>query len=247
MQALVIDDSRTMRGLMKQVLTQAGYEIHEAENGREGLTRLSQLGPVALVLVDWNMPVMNGYEFICAVRANPIYDRLRLIMVTTEADDAKRQAALQAGANAYVLKPFSPQQLLESIVSTSLSKRSVMQAMVIDDSRVTRMILGQILKSMGFEVAEASDGAKALQGLKEQPGCRLALVDCNMPEMDGSAVVRAVRADPAWKELCLVMVTGEEDETQIQHCLKEGANGFIRKPFTREQIQAKLQHLGVVS
>lgn len=246
MQALVIDDSRTIRELIKQVLMRAGFEIHEAENGREGLTRLSQLRPTALVLVDWNMPEMNGYEFIRAVRANPLYDRLRLIMVTTEADDAKRSAALEAGANGYVLKPFSPRQLLESIVSTSHAKGPVMQAMVIDDSRVTRMILGQILKSMGFEVAEASNGAQALRGLKEQPGCRLALVDCNMPEMDGSALIRAVRADPVWNELCLVMVSGEEDEKQIQRCVDAGANGFIRKPFTREQIQTKLQLLGVV-
>jgi two-component system chemotaxis response regulator CheY len=121
-----------------------------------------------------------------------------------------------------------------------------MRAMVVDDSRVTRLILGQILKGLGFEVTEAYNGSQALQGLTEPSRCRLALVDCNMPEMDGPAVVRAVRADPSCQDVCLLVVSAEEDEKQIQQCIDAGANGFLRKPFTREQIEQKLHVLGIL-
>jgi two-component system chemotaxis response regulator CheY len=121
-----------------------------------------------------------------------------------------------------------------------------MQAMVVDDSRVTRLILGQILKGLGFEVTEASNGSQALQSLREHSRCRLALVDCNMPEMDGQAVVRAARADPVCQDLCLLMVSAEEDEKQIQQCINAGANGYLRKPFTRAQIEEKLHLLGIL-
>jgi len=115
MQALLIDDSRTMRALMKHALARTGFEINEAENGREGLQLLHQLDQPALALVDWNMPEMDGLEFVRAVRADPLYDSLCLIMVTTESAEDKRQAAAQAGANGYVLKPFTAKAILEVI------------------------------------------------------------------------------------------------------------------------------------
>ena len=121
-----------------------------------------------------------------------------------------------------------------------------MLAMVIDDSRVTRLILGQILKTLGFEVAEANDGAEGLRKLKETVNLQLALVDCNMPEMDGADLVRAVRADPAFKNLRVLMVTGEQNSAHIAQCLDAGADGCLQKPFTREQVQERLNSLGIL-
>jgi len=103
-----------------------------------------------------------------------------------------------------------------------------MQAMIIDDSRVTRMILGQVLKALGFEVAEANGGAEGLQGLRGRAETHLAVVDCNMPGMDGIDVVRAARAEPTLGRLRIVMVTGENDEAPIRACLDAGADGWIR-------------------
>jgi two-component system chemotaxis response regulator CheY len=107
MRALVIDDSRTVRAIIGKILRDEGLEVVEAANGREGLERLRQSPGVELVLVDWNMPEMNGLEFIQAVRADRAYDQVRIVMVTTETEQEQVIRALEAGANEYVMKPFN--------------------------------------------------------------------------------------------------------------------------------------------
>ena len=114
LRALVIDDSRAMRLIIGTILTDLGLEIVEAGDGREGLTRLEQ-ADFDLVLVDWNMPVMNGLDFITAVRARRAYDDLRLVMVTTETEQEQVLRALDAGANEYVMKPFTREILVAKL------------------------------------------------------------------------------------------------------------------------------------
>ena len=111
MRALVIDDSRTVRIILRQTLVEMGMDVVEAGNGREGLEQLQEHDDVGLVLVDWNMPVMNGLEFIIAVRAQRVYDPVRIMMVTTETEQAQVSRALTAGANEYLMKPFTKEVL----------------------------------------------------------------------------------------------------------------------------------------
>jgi two-component system chemotaxis response regulator CheY len=115
MRALVIDDSRAMRTIIGNILRDVGMEVVEAGNGREGLERLRLDPDVALVLVDWNMPEMNGLDFIQAVRAQRSYDALRILMVTTETESAQVARALDAGANEYLMKPFTREILLAKL------------------------------------------------------------------------------------------------------------------------------------
>ena len=86
-----------------------------AGNGREGLERLRQLERADVALVDWNMPEMNGFEFVRAVRADPAYRDLRLVMVTTETEASQVMSALEAGANEYVMKPFNRDVIVEKL------------------------------------------------------------------------------------------------------------------------------------
>jgi two-component system chemotaxis response regulator CheY len=104
-----------MRSILRHILRQLGHEVREAGNGREGLDNLRQFGKPDLALVDWNMPEMNGFEFVQAVRADPGYDDLRLMMVTTENDVSRVVAALEAGANEYVMKPFTEEVIREKL------------------------------------------------------------------------------------------------------------------------------------
>ena len=105
--AMVIDDSRAMRGILRRMLVEAGLEVIEAANGREALDRLHAGETIDVALVDWNMPEMNGLEFVIAVRADPRFADLRLMMVTTETEMHQVVRALEAGANEYVMKPFT--------------------------------------------------------------------------------------------------------------------------------------------
>ena len=115
MQALVIDDSRAVRLLVGNILRDQGYEVIAAGHGQEGLERLAENPEIRLVLVDWNMPVMDGLEFIQAVRNVRAWDDVRLVMVTTETESEQVQRAIAAGANEYVMKPFTADVLVAKL------------------------------------------------------------------------------------------------------------------------------------
>jgi two-component system chemotaxis response regulator CheY len=119
-----------------------------------------------------------------------------------------------------------------------------MQALVVDDSQTMRLILKGYLKKLGFEVTEAANGCEALDVLKGMATADLVLVDWNMPEMDGVSFVRAVRAQPAYATLPLLMVTTNTELSQVSTALEAGANEYIMKPFTRDMIREKLELLG---
>lgn len=117
--------------------------------------------------------------------------------------------------------------------------------MVIDDSRAIRLILGNILKDLGFEVVDAGNGLEAMDQMKAQEKIDLALVDWNMPEMNGYEFVCAVRKDEAYKDVRLMMVTTETEMSQVVKALEAGANEYVMKPFTKEMITEKLTLMGI--
>ena len=122
MLALVIDDSKVMRLILSKFLKTAGFEVREAVHGRDALDQLAQLGPVDLALVDWNMPEMNGLEFVTAVRAQGTYADMKLMMVTTESEMNRVESALAAGADEYVMKPFTQEVLKDKLVMLGLAE-----------------------------------------------------------------------------------------------------------------------------
>jgi two-component system chemotaxis response regulator CheY len=113
MQAMVIDDSKATRMILSRMLGELGLDVAHAANGREALDHLAAGAAPELFLVDWNMPEMNGIEFVEAVRRPPFGSPARIVMVTTETEAPQMLQALEAGADEYVMKPFSK----ESIVS----------------------------------------------------------------------------------------------------------------------------------
>jgi two-component system chemotaxis response regulator CheY len=118
------------------------------------------------------------------------------------------------------------------------------RALIVDDSRAMRTILGRILRGLGFEVVEAGDGSEALLRLEEAGGADLALVDWNMPGMNGIDLVRAVRRRAAYDTMRLMMVTAENELESVARALEEGADEYVMKPFTREVIAQKLEMMG---
>jgi two-component system chemotaxis response regulator CheY len=115
--AIVVDDSRATRTILKNALMRQGFsEVLEAGDGRQALDELSKSGVLDLALVDWNMPVMTGYELICEVRGRRDLDRMAIMMVTTETESGQIQRALDAGANEYVMKPFTADVLREKLL-----------------------------------------------------------------------------------------------------------------------------------
>jgi len=111
---MTVDDSPTIRQMLGMALKRAGYEVVEAENGKDALNKL-ETEKVSMLITDLNMPQMNGIDLIRSVRQSPGLRFLPIIMLTTETQEAKRQAGKAAGASGWIVKPFKPEQLLKVV------------------------------------------------------------------------------------------------------------------------------------
>jgi two-component system chemotaxis response regulator CheY len=109
---LTVDDSATVRQMVSFTLKSAGYEVMEAKDGQDALTRLNAPVSLSMVLTDLNMPVMDGIALIQRLRVHPTHKYVPIVVLTTESEQAKKQAARSAGATAWIVKPFRPEQLL---------------------------------------------------------------------------------------------------------------------------------------
>ncbi len=121
MRALVVDDSRTMRRIIANILSSAGFEILEAADGQEALDILEAQSELPeLACVDWNMPVMDGLAFVTQVRKRREWRDITLMMVTTESEQDSIVRALAAGAHEYLTKPFGADDMLQKLAFLGL-------------------------------------------------------------------------------------------------------------------------------
>lgn len=111
---LTIDDSKTIRDMLRMTLVDAGYEVLQAIDGDDGLALLER-ETVDLVITDINMPKMNGYEVVRHLRGNPAYNGLPILVLTTESDTDKKNIAREAGATGWMVKPFDPERLVATV------------------------------------------------------------------------------------------------------------------------------------
>ena len=120
---LVVDDSRAIRTILSKILARWGFEVCQACDGAEGLAVLEREYPnISLICVDWNMPNIDGFEFLKRVRSNDRFANLLIVMVTTETHFEQMSKALAAGANEYIMKPFT-----DEIVGDKLRLLGVLQ------------------------------------------------------------------------------------------------------------------------
>jgi two-component system chemotaxis response regulator CheY len=116
MRVLLVDDSATMRRIQKMQLNSLGVaDVVEASDGQDALVKLTESWPVDMVLLDWNMPNMDGLTCLKHIRQKEMYKAMKVVMCTSESEKSRVMEALQAGANNYVVKPFTPEVLREKI------------------------------------------------------------------------------------------------------------------------------------
>jgi two-component system chemotaxis response regulator CheY len=114
MRALIVDDSRFVRTILRGMLEEKGIECEEAADGQAGMDRLQEGAPFDLALVDWNMPIMDGLEMLKQLRSEG-FAEVKVMMVTTEAENDFILRALDAGADEYMMKPFDGDALSEKL------------------------------------------------------------------------------------------------------------------------------------
>lgn len=112
---LIVDDSKTVRNLVAFILKAEGIKVTTAEDGLDGLEKLYSMSEVDLILTDINMPRMDGFSFIVAVREQEIYKDIPIIILSTEGDDKDIQKGIRLGANLYMVKPAQPEKMVRNI------------------------------------------------------------------------------------------------------------------------------------
>lgn len=115
---LTVDDSRTIREMVAFTLRKAGYEVSEAEDGLKAIMAL-KAAPVDVIITDLNMPIMDGVKLIQTLRADPKFRSVPILMLTTESDSSKKAEGKAAGATGWLVKPFDPEKLIDTVKRVS--------------------------------------------------------------------------------------------------------------------------------
>ena len=116
---LTVDDSRTMRDMLRLALTGAGHAVIQAEDGLAGVEALAGYGAIDVIITDINMPRLDGYGFITEVRADPRHRGTPILVLSTESDPTRKARAREAGATGWIVKPFDPAKLLAAVDKVS--------------------------------------------------------------------------------------------------------------------------------
>lgn len=239
MDILVVDDSASTRKVLLKMLLGLGYSsVSEAENGIEAWERL-QVGDIDLMITDWDMPSMSGPELVEKVRADANTANLPILMSTARSTRDDMVAAIQAGANNFISKPFNRSQL-ESKIAAVLAPLKVLIA---EDSRSMRQILKNMLFALSYsDVHEAVDGQHAWEQLQETR-FDLLICDWNMPEISGLELINLVRGNPQMADVSILMSTVRSRQQDVVESIRAGANGYITKPFSLNELGGKVEKL----
>ena len=116
MKSLIVDDARVVRMALRGIMQQLGWQVVEAENGKQAMEQLQRNPDVALILLDWHMPVMSGIEVLQALKSDGRYNHIPISMVTVEIERNEIQKAIDMGATNYLIKPFSQERLIGKII-----------------------------------------------------------------------------------------------------------------------------------
>jgi DNA-binding response OmpR family regulator len=188
------------------------------------------------VLVDETLPDMTGLELVKSVRGGKGGGEVAVIMVTSHARPQEAARALDAGVNDHIAKPFEPEELAVKV--RELLRRAGQTVLIADDDPAIRDLLAYKFRLAGLRVLSAADGEEAVRIAREYRP-HLAILDRMMPGLDGVAVLRALREDPATREMPVIFLTAMRQEKDILEGFRTGVSDYVIKPFMPEEVLAR--------
>ena len=220
---LVIDDDATVRDLMERFLMKEGFSVVTAAGGIEGLQRARETRPGAITL-DVMMPDLDGWTVLAALKGDPELADIPVVLVTI-LDEKTRGYSL--GATEYMVKPIDRERLA-GVLRTLCGERPAPHVLLVEDEEVTRATIRRTLGDAGWSVSEAENGSAALERLAErQPD--VILLDLVMPEMDGFEFLTALRSNPAWRGIPVVVLTAMDLSPEDHRALNGAVERVLQK------------------
>jgi two-component system chemotaxis response regulator CheB len=256
--ALVIDDSKPVRSILRRMLRDLGFEVALASDGREALQHLDTHAPPDVVMVNWQMPNLDGIGFLQAFRAQEPFRDIPVIMVSVEDNPLRIAQAKSAGADAYVVKPLTQEVLSRTLrrvrvtadrVRSARSPRPAnvpgsrrIRVLVVDDSVTIRRTLTRVLNEDPEidVVGAAADGRVALDCLPQLTP-DVVLLDIEMPNMNGFETLQGLRKERPHLPVIMFSALTERGAAATLDALMLGANDYVPKPANVSSFEVARQ------
>jgi len=233
---LVIDDNEHARDLVRRLLRDEGFGVVEAADGETGLALAREIRPDAITL-DVMMPSMDGWAVLNTLKSDPDLATIPVIMLTIVED---KTLGLALGASDYVTKPIN-RDLLRRVLKRYRQDQATV--LIVDDDEGTRELLRRLVEAEGWKVSEAENGRVALDSLQT---CipSLILLDLMMPVMDGGQFAVELRKNPEWRNIPVVVITGQDLSEADRRVLAGDVQAVLRKgDFGQEELLREIRHL----
>ena len=262
---LIIDDNQAARDIMLGMLTSMGWQAEVAASGEQGLACIEARAaagqpPFQVILVDWNMPGMDGWETSLRIRyAMSGSNAPILVMVTAHGREmlAQRPASEQSLLDGYLVKPVTPSVLIDAVMLARSPERGQgprkvapqdrprrlhgMRVLLVEDSKVNQQVAQELLSREGAQVTLADNGQQGVQAVVQAgPAFDAVLMDVQMPVMDGYTATRAIRQLPGFQALPIIAMTANAMASDRQDSLQAGMDDHVGKPFELDQLVATL-------
>lgn len=258
---LVTDDNATTRGIISNMLRNFGFSVTEQESGAEAIATLesrnhSKSEQFDIVIIDWDMPVMDGIETVQKIRENPsIQPPPALILTTAYSKDGLIELASDMGISGTLAKPATPSSLLDAVL-TALGKEALSPSrrkekndtsnqardklrgasvLLVEDNEINQDLSMEILNEADIHVTLADNGQEAIEKLTKGHFDGV-LMDCQMPVMDGYTATRLIRKDPRYTDLPIIAMTANAMAGDRDKVLEAGMNDHIAKPVNIEEM-----------
>jgi CheY-like chemotaxis protein len=254
--ALIVDDNATSRRILENLLAGWRVNVASAASGAAGIAIMGEAASRGVafdfVLADAAMPGMDGIEFLERLNADPAMAKVSRIVMTPAGKAVDPRRCQCTAPHSHIAKPIDATELLNTIRAATghaggqetqtliepTAQRSLPQRILLaEDNPVNQRVAVALLKRMGHSIATAPDGRQALERLKEG-AFDLVLMDVQMPEMDGLAAARAIRAQErnTGKHIPIVAMTAHAMKGDEERCLEAGMDDYVSKPVSRKAL-----------
>ncbi len=263
---LVVDDNATNRKILEAMLTHWLMRPEMASSGEEGLAALERAAaagsPFPLVLLDAQMPEMDGFALAERIKQNPQLAGATIMMLTSAGQRGDTIRCRELGIGVYLIKPIRQSELLEAIVeamgksfhqdrATVITRHSLREnrrkfhILLAEDNEVNRLLAVRLLEKLGHVVTVTSNGSEALAMLKKAR-FDLVLMDVQMPKMNGFQTTAAIRKEEesTGEHLPIIAMTAHAMEGDRERCLAAGMDGYVAKPIQVESLVNAIENVG---